>query len=464
MYAGLLGSDILALSFALWISILIRKQFPGSSAGWTVYYSILPGLLAVAILIYIFQGQYQLGGIDVVTELRTLSMGTCLTFLLLTAFTFFSQTSLAYSRIVFLLSWMFALVFVPVSRFLLRVVSGKLNIWGEPVLILGDGDTTDKVVRYIKNKTQMGWRPLVVIGADPKTHTKKYLGKIPYLQAENNARLSQYLNLYKINTVIIVQNDVPQNWVERVHKPSCQHIRKIVVIPSFNDIHNTIVKTHNIAGTLGLEVQQNLLITTGRFVKRIMDIGISVFFGAIALPITGVTAIFIKVDSPGPVFYKQTRIGYDGKPFAVWKFRTMVRNADQILERYLQEHPELRAEWDADHKIKNDPRITHLGKILRKTSLDELPQLWNVIIGEMSMVGPRPIVESEIGKYGKSFELYKQAKPGITGLWQVSGRNNTTYEERVYYDGYYVQNWSIWLDIYILIKTVWVVISRDGAY
>jgi Undecaprenyl-phosphate galactose phosphotransferase WbaP len=249
-----------------------------------------------------------------------------------------------------------------------------------------------------------------------------------------------------------------------VHKPSFQHIRKIVVIPSFHNIHNTIVKTHNIAGTLGLEVQQNLLTTVGRFAKRIMDIALSATFGIIAIPITGITAFLIKVDSPGPVFYKQTRIGYDAKPFDVWKFRTMVQNADQILEQYLKKHPELRAEWEADHKIKNDPRITRFGKILRKTSLDELPQLWNVLIGEMSIIGPRPIVASEIKKYGESFELYKQVKPGLTGLWQVSGRNNTTYEERVYYDGYYVQNWSPWLDIYILIKTIWVVLSRDGAY
>ena len=142
----------------------------------------------------------------------------------------------------------------------------------------------------------------------------------------------------------------------------------------------------------------------------------------------------------------------------------MVENADEILEEYLYQNPDLRVEWTDNHKLKEDPRITRVGNVLRKLSLDELPQLWNIIRGEMSLVGPRPIVNEEKYRYGDIFELYTCVLPGMTGLWQVSGRNNTTYEQRVKLDSYYVKNWSIWLDIYILIKTVWVVLSRDGAY
>lgn len=142
----------------------------------------------------------------------------------------------------------------------------------------------------------------------------------------------------------------------------------------------------------------------------------------------------------------------------------MVANADSKLWRWLQSDRTLREEWEANHKLRNDPRITRIGGFLRRTSLDELPQIWNVIRGEMSLVGPRPIVESEIRHYCDEFELYQKVRPGITGLWQVSGRSDTTYQTRVSMDVYYVRNWSVWLDVYLLAKTVSVVLGKHGAY
>jgi len=142
----------------------------------------------------------------------------------------------------------------------------------------------------------------------------------------------------------------------------------------------------------------------------------------------------------------------------------MVTNADRILADFLAAHPEFLMEWKRDHKLKNDPRVTSIGKWVRRYSLDELPQIINVILGQMSLVGPRPIVTAEIVKYGRGYSLYTRVQPGITGLWQVSGRNNTTYEERVALDEYYVHNWSIWLDAYILLRTIRTVITADGAY
>jgi lipopolysaccharide/colanic/teichoic acid biosynthesis glycosyltransferase len=142
----------------------------------------------------------------------------------------------------------------------------------------------------------------------------------------------------------------------------------------------------------------------------------------------------------------------------------MVQNADRVLDEYLIRHPELKDAWEQDHKLRNDPRVTRVGRFLRQTSLDELPQLWNILRGEMSLVGPRPIVDEEIWRYGDKFTLYTKVTPGLTGLWQVSGRNNLPYEERVNLDAYYVRNWSVWLDVYILIRTIWVVASGEGAY
>lgn len=184
----------------------------------------------------------------------------------------------------------------------------------------------------------------------------------------------------------------------------------------------------------------------------------------ILLPVGLILALGIRLDSPGSILYRQKRIGQGGSPLHIYKFRTMVADADAALQTCLAANPTLREEWERDHKLRNDPRITRMGAFLRKTSLDELPQLLNVLAGGMSLVGPRPIVAAEIAKYGQVYEEYCRVKPGITGLWQISGRNNTSYAERVTYDHYYINNWSVWMDLWILGKTVPVVLSGYGAY
>ncbi len=199
-------------------------------------------------------------------------------------------------------------------------------------------------------------------------------------------------------------------------------------------------------------------------IARVLDISLILLAAPYLILAFVILAILIKLDSPGPVFYRQIRIGQFGRKFPVFKFRTMVQNADKVLQDYLDKFPELKAEWLATHKLKQDPRVTRLGALLRKSSLDELPQLLNIIIGDMSLVGPRPIVDAEVEKYGKCFDLYIQVRPGLTGLWQVSGRNNTTYERRVELDEYYVLNRSLKLDLQILFRTALVVLKRDGAY
>lgn len=198
--------------------------------------------------------------------------------------------------------------------------------------------------------------------------------------------------------------------------------------------------------------------------KRAFDLAVVVLLAPLYLPLFIALGMVVKVSSAGPIFYSQKRIGYRGRYFSAWKFRTMIPNADQVLEDYLAANPALREEWEQDHKLRDDPRITPIGRILRKTSLDELPQLWNVFLGQMSLVGPRPIVADEIDKYGTIFQEYIQVVPGITGLWQISGRNNTSYEERVALDSKYVRNWSLRWDVFILLRTVKTVLLREGAF
>lgn len=199
-------------------------------------------------------------------------------------------------------------------------------------------------------------------------------------------------------------------------------------------------------------------------VARILDLSLILFAAPYILLAIIVIALLIKWDSPGPVFYRQTRIGRFGRKFRIYKFRTMVQDADQFLQQYLDNSPELKIEWLANHKLRHDPRVTRVGSILRKLSLDELPQILNILIGDMGLVGPRPIVDAEIEKYGKCFDLYIKVRPGLTGLWQVSGRNDTTYKRRVELDEYYIRNRTLLLDLQILWKTVFVVLKKDGAY
>jgi Undecaprenyl-phosphate galactose phosphotransferase WbaP len=243
-----------------------------------------------------------------------------------------------------------------------------------------------------------------------------------------------------------------------------QTFAHLLIIPDLFGFSSLWVAAKDMGGILGLEVRQQLLLPGPRLAKFMIDLLLTLIGGTLLFPVLVAVALLIRLDSPGPVFYGQIRIGQGGRRFRAWKFRSMVQNADQVLERYLQEHPELREAWETDHKLKNDPRVTRVGQFLRRTSLDELPQLWNILRGEMSLVGPRPIVDEEIWRYGDKLSLYSKVPPGLTGMWQVSGRNDISYDERVNLDAYYVRNWSVWLDIYILMKTVWVVIVGEGAY
>lgn len=182
------------------------------------------------------------------------------------------------------------------------------------------------------------------------------------------------------------------------------------------------------------------------------------------MPVWLAAALWIRTDSQGPVFFAQERIGQYGRIFPCYKFRTMFVHADEKLQSLLERDPDAQKEWESSFKLKEDPRITKAGRFLRRTSLDELPQLWNVIRGDMSLVGPRPIVHEEIEKYGPYFKEYDQVRPGITGLWQVSGRSNVDYGERVRMDSWYVHNWSVWIDMMLLWRTIKAVMEQKGAY
>lgn len=201
-----------------------------------------------------------------------------------------------------------------------------------------------------------------------------------------------------------------------------------------------------------------------RVVKRCLDLFLVASALPILLPVLALLAAIVRLTSPGPIFFSHRRICRDGAFFSMWKFRTMCVNSSEVLEQYLAAHPEARVEWNRTHKLKDDPRITPVGLILRRLSLDELPQVWNVLTGRMSLVGPRPIVAAEVERYGNCFHCYCRVKPGVTGRWQVSGRSKLSYDARVKLDCEYVKTWSLLGDLRILLLTLRSVVNQDGAY
>ncbi len=201
----------------------------------------------------------------------------------------------------------------------------------------------------------------------------------------------------------------------------------------------------------------------GGLLKRILDLIIATTALVMAAPVMIVVALLIKMTAGGPAVFSHSRVGFGGKPFSCYKFRSMVANSEDVLKSYLEANPNIRMEWEKTHKIRNDPRVTFLGRMLRKSSLDELPQLYNIIRGDMSCVGPRPIVKEELLRYGDHVGEYLRTRPGLTGLWQVSGRSSMDYANRVALDSQYVRNWSVWFDIAILFRTIFAVMRFDRA-
>ncbi|RCK76377.1 MAG: Undecaprenyl-phosphate galactosephosphotransferase [Anaerolineae bacterium] len=449
--------DYFAVYGAYAAAVAIRDLFQGELSR-QLYLSLWP-LLLLFPLSYYLSGLYQFG-VALPEELRRLTYATVINFCVLGAVTFLYKVGVLYSRGVFVIAFGLTLVTVPLSRILLRGVFARMSWWGRAVVVLGAGKTGSLVVKKLLSQPELGLKPVALLDDKVEMHGQLLYG-IPIVGplslatqfAEGGIRVAVLAipGVDRFSTLQIIQN----------YANLFQHL---ILIPDLFGLSSLWVQTQDLGGILGLEIQQNLLSTEARLIKRAIDLSLIIFFSPIILLIVSVFALLIKLDSPGSAFYKSRRIGQDGKLINILKFRSMVKDADEILKDYLRKNPHLQSEWQTSIKLKDDPRVTRIGQFLRKTSLDELPQVWNVLKGEMSLVGPRPILEEEVNRYEETFEIYTQVKPGITGYWQVMGRNDVPYEERKAMVSYYVRNWSPWLDLVILAKTVWVVLTGKGAY
>ena len=366
------------------------------------------------------------------------------------------------SRTLWGLTWFWIVVLVPVVRIGLKKLLLKLNLYQKDTVIIGSGRNAKDAYKALSDESYLGFSFCYFVVSDVIPEVG--IDEIKVIDAKNRDIISLLqLDTKTVQFILALDDEILlDSWLRYLALNKC---RSVSVIPNIRGIplYGTDMSFLFSHEMLLLRVNNNLAKRSSRILKRTMDIVGSLAIITLLSPVLLYLYFSVKKDG-GNAIYGHPRIGRNGKTFKCLKFRSMVMNSKEVLDELLRTDPEARAEWEKDFKLKNDPRITKIGAFIRKTSLDELPQLFNVLKGEMSLVGPRPIVAEELDRYQDDVEYYLMAKPGMTGLWQVSGRNDVDYSTRVYFDSWYVKNWSLWNDIAILFKTVNVVLKRDGAY
>lgn len=367
-----------------------------------------------------------------------------------------------FSRYVWLLTWVLAATFVPLARVGTKWILNKCGYWLRDTWIIGNGKNAKDAFIAINSEHNLGLR---VVGFVFVESDDENIEGIEGIQISEVGK--DWLDKMDKRTQFIVaveshQSDARNFWLREF---MIKGYRYVSVIPTLRGVpldstDLSFIFSHEV---MIFRVQQNLAKWSSRLIKRTFDIFASLTIIIILSPLLFYISRKVKEDG-GPAIYGHERIGKNGVAFKCLKFRSMVINSKEVLDKLLESDELARNEWNETFKLKNDPRVTKIGNFLRRTSLDELPQLFNVLKGEMSLVGPRPIIKAELSRYNDEVGYYLLSKPGMTGLWQVSGRSDVDYDTRVYLDAWYVKNWSMWNDIAILFKTINVVLKKDGAY
>ena len=440
--AILLCADLAALSIAAAFSIFIWSHL-GTKFDPQFYLNLWPVLLLFPIA-YAASGLYPGFGRNPASELRSLCAASSVVYPAFAVTIFLLKDAATYSRPIFLIAWAQTLILVPLFRAMARAAFAGKSWWGYPVILLGSARAASAVAATLDRGATLGLKPVASFD-DPEL-------------------AASFARQRRIRHAILVMEETTRHSTLAFFNLAANVFSEVIVVPDLAGFSSLWVEARDLNGVLGLQVHQRLLAIGPRSVKRAVDLCAVIAGGVVALPIAIAIAAAIKLTSPGPVFYRQVRMGRAGRPFTAWKFRSMVDNASAAFEECLRRDADVRREWQERQKLRDDPRITPVGRFLRRTSLDELPQFWNIFLGQMSLVGPRPILDAETSRYGDGYALYKKVTPGLTGLWQVSGRNELSYQERVDLDLYYIRNWSPWLDLYILARTITAVVLARGAY
>jgi Undecaprenyl-phosphate galactose phosphotransferase WbaP len=457
--AFLLCADIAAVLTSIYLAVHLWGRV-NTAINMANYFDLWLALLFF-VGGYASFGLYRAAGFSPVEELRRTVVATALASLLLTAAVFLSKSD-RYSRGALLTSGAILSVFVPLNRSLLRSRFSTRPWWGVPVLVLGAGHTARLLLESLTSQPALGLKPIACLDDDPGKRGD--CAGVPVVGPLFLApRMARSL---RIRHALVAMPGVDHKQLLRILERCGSEFTHIIVIPNLLGVASLWVSTRDLGGVLGLQIRQNLLVPFNRWLKRAIDLCLASVLGLLALPVIALAAIWIKLVSAGSAFYTQQRAGEGGAIIRIRKLRTMYPDSDGMLERHLGAHPEAHREWNTFFKLKDDPRVLPgIGHILRRTSLDELPQFWNVITGEMSLVGPRPFPSYHLDQFSQEFQgLRRKVTPGLTGLWQVSSRSNGDLKIQEALDTYYIRNWSIWLDLHILALTVRSVLFAKGAY
>ncbi len=463
----LAGVDALLVLVAFYVAWYLRyeRQWyhtldPAFYTDFSFYGKI--GLMAAGftVLVFYLQGAYTMPrGASFFVEFSRLVASSAIVTIVLMVGNYMFQP-LYHSRLVYGMAGGFILLLTTLAHLGNRYLTAHLrrNGYGiRRILLVGAGEISRTIMRTLLAEPSLGYEVLGFLDDNPQKGQRN-LGPFPGLGPIDN--LSQVLVENQVDEVIIT---LPWQYHRRIMSilTQCNRLRvKARVVPDVLQLSLDKVDIEMLNGIPLISVKPVGITGAQYAMKRGMDLVLGAIVLLLALPIMGILALAIKFDSPGPVFFIQTRVGRNGQLFKAYKFRSMIPEADQLK-------PQLKALNEADgpiFKIKNDPRLTRVGRFLRRTSLDELPQIFNVLKGEMSLVGPRPALPEEVERYEPWHRKRLEALPGMTGLWQVSGRSNLSFDEMVMLDIYYVENWSPWLDISILLRTIPKVIIGEGAY
>ncbi len=425
-------------------------------------------------IIFYCEGLYPGIMIPPTEEVKKYSRGTFFSFVAISLTIFIPDSENAFTTYIiqgsndfalctaFLVAFIFATFLLPSFREFTKHCIQNKKWWGVPAVIYCTDNSAEFIIDRLLINKYLGYKPAVIIdSALPKPANDddvQSIGSYKGIQIfPESSGIMDVIKQKNIKTAIMADYKGDYSVVMSSY-------RYTINVSKTQNSFTSNQHIKDIAGIIGFASTHNLTFRSNLFIKRFIDIFLIVLFSPILLPLFLILMLLTKLTSRGPIFYGHKRVGKNGKEFKCWKFRSMCIDADKKLEEILANNPEMRAEWEKDRKFQNDPRVTKFGKFLRKTSLDELPQLINILVGQMSFVGPRPVTEPELERYGEYKDFVLSVTPGLSGMWQTSGRSDTEYEERIALDLYYIQNWSIWLDIWILIKTVYVVIKGRGAY
>jgi Undecaprenyl-phosphate galactose phosphotransferase WbaP len=462
--------DLFAFYASLFIAWALRAEVMPSFMSYLpvfnfsyIHFVLFWWIPAIFMFFIFYEGLYE-KKLPFWDETRYLLKSISLAIITVMAIVTLGKMSDKVSRLVLLGMWGSSLFVFPVFRFWGKKFLHKIMIWRERVLILGAGNAGRLVMEGLEREKHMGYDVIGFLDDDEQKKGKVINGKKVFGSVKHFPKFVKELG---IKTILIAMPSLPPDRLSALTAGVQNNTVNTIIVPDLKGIAllNTNLLHLFSEEIFLMNIRNNLKSITNRFIKRLFDIAVSVISMPLLLPAIGIIGIIIRLETPGPAIYAHERIGKDGKTFRCYKFRTMHRNAKDKLKEILNNNEEIRNEWLNNWKIKDDPRITRIGRFLRKTSLDELPQIFNVIKGEMSLVGPRPVTKKEIEEhYKKTAELCFSVLPGITGLWQVSGRTNTGYKYRVKLDAWYVMNWSLWLDIAILFRTIRVVVKMEGAY